>query len=43
MPPAGLSSGSSLTITSVVIMRPATEAAACTAVRVTFAGSGIPS
>ena len=38
----GASSSTSVIIHSVVIMRPATDAAACKAVRVTFAGSGSP-
>ena len=47
MPPppmaiAGLSSGSSLTAASVVISRPATEAASCSAVRTTLVGSMTP-
>ena len=46
MPPgiggAGLSSGASLTIASVVIIRPEIEAACCHAPRVTMVGSRIP-
>src|SRR5690606_20119417 len=43
MPPAGLSSGSSPTIAAVVSIRPAIEAAFCSAVRVTLVGSTTPS
>ena len=44
MPPAaGLSSASSATMASVVRIRPATEAAFCSAERVTLAGSSTPS
>ena len=39
---AGLSSGISLTAASVVISRPATEAASCSAVRTTLVGSITP-
>jgi polynucleotide 5'-kinase involved in rRNA processing len=39
---AGLSSGASATIASVVINNPATEAASCSAVLTTFVGSIIP-
>ena len=39
---AGLSFGTSATIASVVISRPATEAASCSAVRTTLAGSTMP-
>ena len=39
---AALSSGMSATIASVVIIRPPMDAAACSAERVTFAGSRIP-
>src|SRR5271156_6276858 len=39
---AGLSLGISATIASVVIKRPATEAASCRAVRTTLAGSMMP-
>jgi len=42
IPPAPPSSGASATIASVVIIKPATEPAACNAVRVTLAGSRIP-
>jgi hypothetical protein len=43
MPPAGrLSSGSSLTAASVVISRPATDAASWSAVRTTLVGSMTP-
>ena len=46
MPPPGMAgasySGSSATIASVLIIRPATEEAACRAVRVTLAGSRMP-
>jgi hypothetical protein len=46
MPPPGIagasSFGSSATIASVVIIRPATEAAFCSAVRVTLVGSRMP-
>ena len=38
----GLSFGSSATMASVVIRRPATDAASCSAARTTFAGSTMP-
>ena len=42
IPPPAFSSGISETMASVVIIKPATEPAACRAVLVTFAGSKIP-
>jgi hypothetical protein len=47
MPPPGMAGGSfffgvSATMASVVIMRPATDAASCRATRTTFAGSTMP-
>jgi hypothetical protein len=41
-PPAASSFGSSATMASVVIMRPETDAAFCSALRVTLVGSRIP-